>query len=303
VEYKSYMHIERLGTEEVDGIDIGECFIFPKCDGTNASIWIDENNIIQCGSRTRWLANGQNDNANFRHAVNNEVKFEGLKKCLQENPNLRFFGEWLVQHTLKTYRQNAWKKLYIFDVTKEIDGLEKYLHYDEYKLICDKYGIDYIPCIAIIKNPTMEDFLKVQERNNYLIEDGKGLGEGIVIKNYFYYNKYGRQTWAKLVTSEFKEKHYKEMGAPEKENKMIEELIAETFCTLTLIDKTYAKIFSDKDGWSTQYIPRLLETVYHDMVVEEIYTILKNNNFPKIDFKTLRIFVIKKIKQLKPELF
>ena len=51
------------------------------------------------------------------------------------------------------------------------------------------------------------------EKNVFLIEDGKGAGEGIVIKNYDFRNRYNRNTFAKIVTSEFKEKHAKEMGA------------------------------------------------------------------------------------------
>ena len=83
--------------------------------------------------------------------------------------------------------------------------------------------------------------------------------------------------------------------------KLVEEEIANDFCTQTLIDKTYAKIAID--GWSSKHIPRLLETIYHDLVTEEIYTILKKMSFPTINFKTLRVFVINRIKTLKPELF
>jgi hypothetical protein len=75
-----------------------------------------------------------------------------------------------------------------------------------YKQWLDDYEIEYIPCIATVENGNIETFNKILEKNNYLIEDGKGIGEGIVIKNYEYVNKYGRITWAKIVTSEFKEK-------------------------------------------------------------------------------------------------
>lgn len=308
MEYRSYMHIERFGTVEVEGIELGTCYCFPKIDGTNASIWLDDNGQIQTGSRTRWLAEGQNDNAGFRYAVNNDPQFEGIRKFLTDNPNYRLYGEWLVPHTLKTYRQEAWRQFYVFDVTYTVIGdnneiHEAYFDYNHYKTLCDLYNINYIPPIKIIKNGTYEDFLNVQTANDYLIEAGKGAGEGIVIKNYDYRNKFGRITWAKIVTSEFKEKHYKEMGAPEKENKLVEEAVAEEFCTLSLVEKTHAKIVNDSEGWTSKHIPRLLESVYHDLVVEEIYHILKKHNSPTINFKTLRVFVIQKIKQLKPELF
>jgi hypothetical protein len=116
-------------------------------------------------------------------------------------------------------------------------------------------------------------------------------------------NQYGSVTWAKIVMSEFKEKHYKEMGAPERENKLVEETIINDFCTQTLIDKTYAKIINETGTWSSKMISRLFETVYHDLINEEMYTILKQLNSPTINFKTLRCFVIQRIKILKPEIF
>ena len=40
MEFKKYMSLKRLGRTEVNGIDIGRCFIFPKIDGTNAQCWL-----------------------------------------------------------------------------------------------------------------------------------------------------------------------------------------------------------------------------------------------------------------------
>jgi len=308
MQFEKYQHIEKLGTEEVEGIELGTCYVFPKIDGTNSSIWVDELGHIQTGSRNRWLAEGQNDNGGFRDAVKNYEQFQGIKECLKDNSNLRIFGEFLIPHSLKIYKQDAWKKFYVFDIRRngiKEDGteFEYYLPYEEYKLICDKYNINYIPCIKIIKNGTYDDFLFTAQQNKYLIEPGKGIGEGIVIKNYEYKNKFGRTTWAKLVTAEFKEVHYKTMGSPEKVNNLIEEEIAKEYCTLTLIDKTKAKIELETGGWSSKHIPRLLNTVYHELVVEETYNFVKKHNLPIVNFKTLNHFLTAQIKLLKPELF
>lgn len=35
---KSYIHLEKLGKTEVEDITYGECYIFPKLDGTNGVI-------------------------------------------------------------------------------------------------------------------------------------------------------------------------------------------------------------------------------------------------------------------------
>ena len=55
MEFKRYMSLKRFGRTEVDGIDIGRCFIFPKIDGTNSSCWLGEDGIIYAGSRNRLL--------------------------------------------------------------------------------------------------------------------------------------------------------------------------------------------------------------------------------------------------------
>ena len=38
MEFTKYQHIERLGTTETNGIEMGMCYIFPKIDGTNFRI-------------------------------------------------------------------------------------------------------------------------------------------------------------------------------------------------------------------------------------------------------------------------
>ena len=47
--FKKYPHLERFGMDGVSGIELGHCYIFPKLDGTNAQVWIDEDQYIQAG--------------------------------------------------------------------------------------------------------------------------------------------------------------------------------------------------------------------------------------------------------------
>lgn len=301
MEFRKYQHIERFGTDEVDGIEFGKCYIFYKIDGTNASVWLDKEGKVKAGSRNRELTL-ENDNAGFYNAIIND---ERIINYLNKHPSHRLFGEWLVPHTLKTYRQDAWRKFYIFDVCldKE-DGLE-YIPYDIYKPLLEEFNLDYIPPLAIITNPTYESLIKCLEKTGqFLIEDGKGIGEGIVIKNYDFYNKYKRQTWAKIVANEFKEKHHKEMGCPEiKTEKMIEEKIVDDFCTESFIEKEYTKIVIEQNGWQSKYIPMLLGRVFSELIKEESWNIVKKYKNPKIDYKTLNALVIRKIKETKKEVF
>ena len=300
--FHKYQHLERFGTEEVEGIEDGRCYVFPKIDGTNGSIWCEEGEI-KFGSRNRELIEGEKDNAGFMTANKN---LDCYKKFFVDHPDVILYGEWLVPHSLKTYSPDTWRKFYVFDVVyyNSLYNGYKYIQYGKYEPILSEYGIKCIPLIAIVENGTSEQFYALLDKNNYLIEDGKGAGEGIVIKRYDYVNKYGRITWAKIVTSEFKEKHIKEMGAPTiKGATRIESRIVDKYLTSALIDKVFNKISNECGGWSSKYIPRLLQTVYYDIVKEECWNFVKEYKNPIIDFNRLNHLCIAKIKELRPELF
>ena len=302
MEFKKYQHIERFGTDEVEGIEFGECIIFYKIDGTNSSVWLDDYGVLKAGSRNRELTL-DNDNAGFYNVVSQDQR---VIDYLTKHPNHRLYMEWLVPHSLKTYRFDAWRKFYVFDVCldKEDGGVE-YLPYDIYKEYLEEFNIDYIPPLAKIKNPTYDSLVKLLDKTGqFLIEDGKGKGEGIVIKNYDYYNKYHRQTWAKIVCNEFKETQHKTMGCPEINSTIsTEEKIIQQFCTQSFIEKEYEKICNEQNGWSSKYIPMLLGTVWHEFITEEIWNILKTYKNPNINFKTLNAFLIQNIKEVKSEIF
>lgn len=305
--FREYTHIERLGTIETQNIELGECYIFPKIDGTNASVWLSDG-VVCAGSRTRQLTD-EKDNAGFFAWVKGQ---DNITAYLHENPTHRLFGEWLVPHSLKTYRESAWRKFYVFDVAidkeeseilHEGDSRLKYIHYEEYKPLLEAFGIEYLPPLCKLTNGTHEQLINQLMKNVFLIEDGKGFGEGIVIKRYDFRNKYNRPTWAKIVTSEFKEKHSKEMGAPDmKGEKMIEQIIAKEYVTKALVDKEFAKI-EVESGWSSKFIPRLLNTVFYCLVKEESWNFIKQHKNPVIDFKRLQHFVFCEVKERKPELF
>ncbi|MFW5891637.1 MAG: RNA ligase family protein [bacterium] len=302
MKFKKYQHIERWGTDEVDGIEYGECYIFYKIDGSNRSAWLNNEENIKAGSRNRELTLEKDNQGFYEYILSNN----NIKTYLEKHPRHRLYGEWLIPHSLKTYRQDAWRRFYIFDVCLDKDDeTVEYLSYDIYKPLLEEYNLDYIPPLATIKNPTYESLIRLLDKTGqFLVEDGKGNGEGIVIKNYDFYNKYHRQTWAKIVANEFKEKNHKTMGCPNISAKtIIEEKIIKDFCTESFIEKEYSKIINEKNGWKSQYIPMLFGRVYHELVKEEIWNIIKKYKKPKIDFKTLNALVIRKIKEVKKEVF
>lgn len=285
--FERYQHVERFGKDEVEDIQLGTCYVFPKLDGTNASIWWDGG--IRSGSRNRELALG-NDNRGFHKHVTTDERYMRL---FHHNPGLRLYGEWLVPHTLKTYREDAWNKFYVFDVMDD----KGYVPYPLYKIVLDHYGVDYIPCIRILTDGKEETFRHIAESNDFLMKPGE-IGEGIVIKNYDFVNRYGKVAWAKMVRSEFKEQFYKAMGPPEMQGALtVEKEIVDKYVTATLVEKERAKI----DTKPIQ--PRLLATVYHCLLTEELADAVKKWKNPTIDFKLLQKRVNLKVKELCPDLF
>lgn len=296
MELVKYVHLERFGTDEVDGINIGECYIFPKIDGTNASVWRDDDKM-QCGSRNRVLSL-DDDNAGFMAWA---VQQDNLHALIAEHPNLRFYGEWLVPHSLKTYRDDAWRKFYVFDVLDMLSG--EFLHYDVYSEMLKLMNVDFIPCMTKAVNPTYEVLIGATQRNTYLLRENAGVGEGVVIKQYGWKNRFARTTWAKLITNTFKDQHVKEMGGSLVNTKLIEEEIADEFVSPHLVDKIISKIRNDQGQFSARHIPQLLGMAFHDLVSEEMWEAVKKHKSPRIDFRTLNHCTIRRVKQLKPELF
>ena len=297
-EFRKYMHVERFGNDEVQGIELGSCYIFPKIDGTNASVWVDDAGNLKAGSRNREVSLDE-DNAGFLDHISGS---EEVLKFLSSYPHLRLYGEWLVPHTIRTYRESAWRKFYVFDVYD--NDSDEYLAYDEYSANLDYFGVDYLSPLSIIKNASYDNLIRELDKNDYLINDGSGTGEGIVIKNYQFKNGFNRTVWAKIVTTVFKEGHKKAMGVDViSGEKMVEAEIAERYVDASLVNKVYAKIANDSDGWNSKYIPRLLSTVFYDLVNEEIWNIVKKMKNPTIDFKKLHQLTIIQIKSLRPDIF
>ena len=307
--FKPYTHIEKFGNTEVEGIELGKVYVFPKLDGTNSSLWMEgrENEwvFLKAGARTRQLDTinpGNQDNAGFASWCMSERIFPLWNTFFKSFPNLRLYGEWLVPHSFKGYREDAWNKFYVFDVYN--DETNQYLSYEQYASILNDYGIEYIPPLALITNASYENFLKILNQNFFLCPDGGVPGKGIVIKNYDYQNKFGQQCFAKIIRQEFKELHARTMGAPEiNTGIMNEERVLDICLTQVLIDKTIAKISNEHAGWSSKNIPELFGRVYYDIIKEELFDALKEINFGTINFKTLKAIMINRIKQMIPEIF
>lgn len=297
MDFKKYQHIERLGTTEVEGILEGKVYLFYKIDGTNSCIFLKDNNKLGFGSRNRELSL-DNDNGGFANAItNNSELYNNLLKYLKQNPNYIIYGEWLIPHTIKRYNQDAWKKFYVFDVLNI--ETQAYLSFEEYSKDMQNLNIDFIPPIEILYSPTM-DLIKEKLNNtgNYLINDG--LGEGIVIKNYNYKNKYGRTTWAKVLTEEFTQNKMRtrHKNRENKELESIEYNIVKKYLTVDFIQKEFEKFKLEKNGFSSSNIFEFLNRTFTEFYRDNWELILKKFKLPTINFKLLKKIVDDKIKEI-----
>lgn len=298
-EFKKYQHVGRYDTKECAGLLEGLCYIFPKLDGTNASIYRD-GDVVKTGSRTRELS-ASSDNAGFDAYVNGSGR-EKYEKFFRNFPNHRLYGEWLVPHTIKGYRDEAWRKFYVFDI---VDGGGNYVPYDQYTNILNVIGIEYVPAIAVIQEPTPDRLVKLAKSNTYLMKDGEGAGEGIVIKRYDFVNRHGRIIWGKLVLNEFKDKMAKsiEGGRRIQETKSSAEKIVESYVTKSLVDKELAKLFLIEEKMEKKrLIPNLFNNVYDDLM-DNMKNISMEFNRPTIDLKQLHYHMCQKIREFLPIIF
>lgn len=299
MEYKSYQHIEKLGREECEGVLNGTVTIQPKIDGSNAVLFLGADGKVHGGSRKRELT-VDNDNHNFYATELEDAK---IAQYLEKHPNQYLFGEWLVKHTIGYYNPDAWNHFYVFDVYE--DG--RYLSYDEYVPMLEEFGITYIPEIARLENPTIDEVAACINlpAAKYLMPAEK-MPEGVIAKNYNYTNKYGRTVWGKIVTEEFfnrktalrTQKHNVKSGP-------IEEKLAEDYITEPVIRKEYAKILNEySDATRNEKIGRILNAVFDNFIDEDLVTAVKRNKKCTIDFLNLRKVSDRKVKEvLREELF
>ncbi len=305
--FHSYEKVERLEKEECDGILNGMCYVFEKLDGANAQIYLDtETKEIAYCSRNRVLGIGDNliSGDSFRgFAQWVKDHNQHLKKFFLWYPNHILMGEWLVKHSV-TYASECYSDFYVFDVyDSEKQRYESIAHHEVWHVV-DMAGIKRIAHDRIIMNPDIEilkEMLKLP--SNY----GASFREGIVIKNYDFVNKYGRQPYAKLLNEKFKEvKTTKKVVEPD----AILQTIVERYVTAARVEKICNKIkdrgiiiynsveIERLERLETKHIPQVINMVWYDVISEDMNDILKKFKDPTIDFKSLKRLVFDRAKEL-----
>lgn len=294
--FEKYQHIARMGTPSVDGILKGEVYVFPKVDGANGSVFKKGEEIVAC-SRRRVLSEEENNKGFYNYVQENE----NIKKLLEKHPNFRMFGEWLTKRTIKGYNEDAWKKFYVFDVIDTEKGENSYLKYEEYLPILENFGILHIPLITKLENPSFEEVKElIPESDNFLLKEGEK-GEGIVVKNYDFTNRYGERVWGKFVADTF------DCGSKPKpknlRNYSFEIQLADKTMDAHFVKKEFLRFKDQKGGFEKKMIGEMLEYIFDVFLKEEAYNVLIEIGEKPFQLHPFKKVVFAKIRESLPEIF
>ncbi len=292
MKHKEYRKIHALHKEECEGILVGKCTIQEKIDGANASIWWDtDTNQVHYGSRTRDLR-AANDNFNgFGDWVKNNPQIE---KFLSEFTKTRLNGEWLVRHSIG-YHEASYKQFYLYDIdVEQVDGTEKRLPLESMYETAKALNIPAAHLFAEIENPTLE---QIQAFAGKTVLGAKG--EGVVVKNLGFINKFGDLQYGKYVTQEFKEDNAITFGGNNKHSETYWEMhFVNAFVTLQRLEKILNKFAAiNTERLDMKHIPQIMGMMHHDVVSEECWAISKKCTAP-FDFKAFEKLIKRKTRQM-----
>lgn len=294
-----YPKIKRLGDEDNDGILLGTVHVQEKIDGANVSIWLEDGEV-KCGSRTRILEGGFNGFVDYVKA------HEGINKLLAQNPLWRLYGEWLVRHTVH-YNETAYKQFYLFDIfdmpdefvaseSEEEQEAERcivrqgrWLALENVYSAAESFGILTPKLFATLENPSPDEVEKFAGES-----DLGAKGEGVVLRNPDFINKWGDRNLAKVVTQEFKEDSAIVFGGNNKHSETYFEMKMVNQCmTIARIKKIMSKLQSENEKrLGAEQTGRIIQTAYHDMFEEEMWNFVKKHS--PIDFRNLQKLACRK---------
>lgn len=299
--YKSFKHVERLGKDEVDGILDGVCYITAKLDGTNALVWFDDKEQTVCaGSRKRQLTL-EDDNAGFYkwvHSDNEEAKL--LRHFVEVHDELIVYGEFgcgKVAH-IKDYNEGTKDQFWIFDVYNV--ETEQYVPDTIWRELLEAYDLTpwCIPILATIENPTEDQLMELAKNNKFLLDHANHAGEGIVIRNPDFRNRWGHYEIAKIVLDEYIQEQ-KSKKKPQITPGEVEQSIVDLYATEAELSKAKNKVCvilgtEEFDTKSGKFIGMYLNMVYRESILAEVADWVKKFKNPVIDFKTLQDLTYKK---------
>jgi hypothetical protein len=189
MEMKKYTDIIRLGHKTTVGVlnEGDDIVIQEKLDGANASFKLHEGAILAFSRNTHLSAeNNLRGFYEWTQTLNPAKLLDGVI----------YYGEWLVKHKLD-YGSNM-NQFYLFDIYNEFIG--EYVNFSMVKDESHRLSMNLIPLFYEGKYQSFEHLQSFVGQSVLGSE-----GEGVVVKNVNYKDRYEKQCFVKLVSDGFRE--------------------------------------------------------------------------------------------------
>lgn len=270
-EIKKYTDVTRYGKSNTnDVLNTGDYItITEKIDGANASFRLDDSNPlgVSCYSRNQPLNENQRLNGFYDWVIENIVPIK-----YKLNPNYIYYGEWLIQHKV-IYKPEYYHNFYMFSVWDTSLELEQYLSDDVVKQEANKLGLKTPEYFYEGEYISFEHLMSFVGKSNMTLE--QDTGEGVVVKNIKYFDKYNRQMFVKLVSEKFAEVQKQRLPKNPNANNEFKNLIMSVL-TKPRVEKIMFKLVDDgmlKEDYAIEDMGIILKLlgnkVYDDIMKEE----------------------------------
>lgn len=236
MEQKKYHSIVRYGHKTTqDVLNKGDKIIIQeKVDGANASFAIVDGEL-KCWSRNKEL-NASNTLEGFYGWVQHNVEPDKLLE------GVIYFGEWTAQH--KVVYEGYAKQFFLYDIYNL--HLEEYVSFSMVRDEAKRLGLQLIPVFFEGEFESFEqltEYVGRTELNGKLC--GEPSGEGIVVKNVAYRDRFGKQLFVKLVVDKFAEVQKQKAPKDPKKKYTEEELKVRECVTAPRVEKQLFKMIED----------------------------------------------------------
>lgn len=259
---KKYHDIVRLGHKSTVGVlnEGDHIIVQEKIDGANASFRLIDGKVEAFSRNTR--LDESNGLRGFREWVQQNIDPTSLR------PEFIYFGEWLVKHKVQ-YRDDVMNQFYLFDVYDVVEN--KYLPFAAVQSASHFLGLNLI---NVLYDGPHQGFEHLQ---SFVGQSAYGdIGEGIVVKNVDYIDKYGNQLFVKLVSESFAEQQKQKLPKDPNRPPSPEQIFVDTYVTTGRVDKFMHKLVDEgilDENFGIEDMGVILKNlnarIYDDLIKEE----------------------------------
>lgn len=261
---KKFTDVVRMGHKMTKGVfNEGDMItVTEKIDGANASFKRDGNSM-------NVLSFSRNNPLTGTDGLN------GFKKWVDETIDARklldgviYFGEWLNPHKVK-YAPEHTKTFILFAIFNEFT--QEYVNFSMVRDEARRLNLKLVP--VFYEGPYksyehLQSFVGKTELEGTL--GGEITGEGIVVVNYNYKDRYGDQVFTKMVVEKFAEVQHQKAPRDPNTPESLEALWVKDNMTVARVEKLLLKLVDEG-------------IIEEEFGIEDMGTILKNINRRLID--------------------